>query len=364
MKRLITVGLSGFTTALLVSGNALSGAILPAQIQQAMQETNRDVIVILRDQVDSVPPVRRAMGARAAALSASQSPVMSSLPRVAGRKFRGFSMVNAFATSVNASELKQLAADVRVQAVVPDAVIRPPSHQPSAEASGHSASTAATDNGLCNTLEPELLQATNTAFADPTIPQAQQVRDGNGQLVTGKGVKVAYIADGLDPNNPAFIRPDGSHVFIDYQDFTGDPAGTPTGGGEAFGDAGTIAAQDMPNGKPLLYDISQFVNSVHALPSPCNIRIRGMAPGASLVGLNVFGTINPTTTSNFVQAIEYAVIHDDVDVLNESFGGSPLPDNNNDPIKYIFAARQKMAQHGPAGNRMQRLRQGGHHAGA
>jgi hypothetical protein len=337
MKRAITIGLSGTTFAFLLSSNALPGAELPAQIQQAMQETNRDVIVILRDQLANVPPIRRAMGPRAASLAASQSSVMSSLPRVQGRKFQAFSTINAFATSVSASELAQLSADARVQAVVPDAVIRPPVRkQRSSEAADRtgsaSVSTAATDGGLCNTLEPEALQVTNTAFADPTIPQAQQVRDGNGQFVTGKGVKVAWIADGLDPNIPAFIRPDGSHVFIDYQDFTGDPAGTPTGGEEAFGDAGTIAAQDMPNGKPLFFDISQYVNSVHPLPSPCNIRIRGMAPGASLVGLDVFGTINPTTTSNFVQAIEYAVIHDDVDVTNESFGGNPFPDNTNDPI--------------------------------
>lgn len=337
MKRAITIGLSGTTFAFLLSNNALPGAELPPQIQQAMQETNRDVIVILRDQRADVPPIRRAMGARAAALAASQSSVMSSLPRLQGRKFRAFSTINAFATSVSAAELAQLSADGRVQAVVPDAVIRPPSRKQrlseSVGPAGASAvSTAATDGGLCNTLEPEALQVTNTAFADPTIPQAQRVRDGNGQFVTGKGVKVAWIADGLDPNNPAFIRPDGSHVFIDYQDFSGDPAGTPTGGEEAFGDAGTIAAQDMPNGKPLFYDISQYVNQVYPLPSPCNIRIRGMAPGASLVGLDVFGTATPTTTSNFVQAIEYAVIHDDVDVINESFGGNPFPDNANDPI--------------------------------
>jgi hypothetical protein len=337
MKRAITVGLSGTTIALLLSSNAMPGVELPAQILQAMQGTNRDVIVILRDQVASVPPIRRAMGARSESLAASQSSVMSSLPRLQGRKFHAFSTINAFATSVSASELAQLSADVRVQAVVPDAVIHPPVrtqrlNESAGRAGSSSVSTAATDGGLCNTLEPEALQVTNTAFADTSIPQAQRVRDGNGQFVTGKGVKVAWIADGLDPNNLAFIRPDGSHVFIDYQDFTGDPAGTPTGGEEAFGDAGTIAAQDTPNGKPLFYDISKYVNSAHALPSPCNIQIRGMAPGASLVGLDVFGTINPTTTSNFVQAIEYAVIHDDVDVINESFGGNPFPDNTNDPI--------------------------------
>jgi len=154
-------------------------------------------------------------------------------------------------------------------------------------------------------------------------------------------VKVAYIADGLDPTVAGFIRPDGSNVFIDYQDFTGDPAGTPTGGAEAFGDASSIAAQDMPNGKPLFFDISKFVVPHYPLPSPCNVRIRGMAPGAALVGLNVFSSLGFTTTSTFVQAIEWAVSHDDVDVINESFGGNPFPDTDNDPISLADAAAIK-----------------------
>jgi hypothetical protein len=334
MKGPISLKLCISAIALSLTGSALTEAFTPAQFQQAAQDAQRDVIVILRDQMPNLPPARRAMGTRASALATSQRSVLAQLPNVGNRKVRSFSTINAFAATVSASEAAMLSSHPMVQAVVPDAVIRPPVRsKESPDTSTHGTSSASAGAAaMCNTLEPEALQLTHTAFADPSIPQAQEVRDGHGQPVTGKGVKVAFLADGLDPTIAGFIHQDGSPVFIDYQDFTGDPAGTPTAGGEAFGDASSIAAQDMPNNKPLTFDISKFVNAAHPLPSPCNIRIRGMAPGASLVGLKVFSQINPTTTSNFVQAIEYAVAHDDVDVINESFGGNPFPDNANDPI--------------------------------
>jgi subtilisin family serine protease len=339
MKLSSSVGFLGSTVALLLSGNALPGAV-PAQLQQAMQEGQHDVIVIMRDQLPNLPPQRRAMSGRASAIAMAHDAVLSQMPQLRLRKLHSFSTINAFATSLSDAEAKLLAARPDVQAVVNDRVIQPlPRRESRAEqvpaaaaTSATSTGTSASDGGLCNTLEPEALQLTHAAYADTSIPQAQQVRDGHGQFVTGTGVKVAFLADGLDPTVQGFVRPDGTSVFIDYQDFSGDPAGTPTDGGEAFGDASSIAAQDMPNGKPLIFDISTYVNAAHPLPSPCSIRIRGMAPGAALVGLKVFSQINPTTTSNFVQAIEYAVIHDDVDVINESFGGNPYPDNSNDPI--------------------------------
>jgi hypothetical protein len=334
MKRTITLLFSATATALLLSGTASPGPI-PAQIQQALAESQRNVIVILRDQVENLPPARRAMGARTAALSSSQGSVLAAFPQMRNRKVRSFATINAFALSVSAAEQAQLVAHPMVQAVVPDAVIKPLPRSEKRVGAGTnssvSAASTASNGGLCNTLEPQALQLTNAAFADPSIPQAHEVLDGNGKKVRGKGVKIAWLADGMDPTLPGFIHTDGTPVFFDFQDFSGDPAGTPTGGGEAFGDASSLAAQDTPNGKPLVFDISKFVNEAHPLPSPCNIRIRGMAPDASLAGLVVFGS-TALTTSTFVQAIEYAVTHDDVDVINESFGGAPLPDNANDPI--------------------------------
>ena len=40
--------------------------------------------------------------------------------------------------------------------------------------------------------------------------------------VDGSGVKVGFLGESIDVNNPDFIRPDGSHVITDYQDFTGE----------------------------------------------------------------------------------------------------------------------------------------------
>jgi hypothetical protein len=326
--------------ALCVAGSALPETSATLQGQQLAQH---NVIVILRDQLASVPPMRRAMGARAAAIAEAQVPVLTQLQQSRPHTVHTFGTINAFATSVTPAEEALLSAHPQVLAVVPDRVIhalpRPNVAASNATRVAQSTSgSAAASAGLCNTLEPQALQLTNTAFLDASTPQAQEVLDGNGQKVTGKGVKVAFIADGLDPTVAGFVRPDGSSVFIDYQDFSGDPAGTPTDGGEAFGDASSIAAQDMPNGKLLSFDISQFVNAAHPLPSPCDIHIRGMAPGASLVGLKVFSNLGLTTNSSFVQAIEYAVIHDDVDVINESFGGSPFPDTTIDPTSLANAA--------------------------
>jgi hypothetical protein len=347
MKGWNPIGLGCLVVSAILSGSALSAASTQIRAQQLEESIDTDVIVIFKDQLPNAPAVRGSMGTRRSALAAAQAPMVAALKQAKAARIRSFGLINALATRVSKSKVAELAADPAVQAVVPDRVIRAFRKPTSLAAAGAmeaagstraaaspSASPSAPSlNQICPSdpskplLEPEALQVTHTAFLDPSVPQAQKVLDGNGQPITGQGVKVAFLADGVDPNNPDFIRSDGSHVFVDYQDFSGDPAGTPTEGAEAFGDASSIAAQGRQ-----VYDLSRFVNPAHPLPPGCNVRVLGMAPGASLVGLKVFSSRGLTTESTFVQAIEYAVSTANVDIINESFGGNPFPDNDNDPV--------------------------------
>ena len=207
----------------------------------------------------------------------------------------------------------------------PDTFVRRPNPGLSGGASrlGPRSATPSVPNGgqqICPTdpnkplVEPEAL----------SIIHADQAQS----LATGQGVKVAFVAEGIDTSNPDFIRPDGSHVFVDYQDFSGDGPNAPTSGAEAFGDASSIAAQGT-----VKHDLSRYVNPAHPLPAGCNVVIRGVSPGASLVGIKVFGQAAGAFTSVILQGLDWAVSHDHVDVLNESFGSDPLPDTSQDVIK-------------------------------
>ena len=140
---------------------------------------------------------------------------------------------------------------------------------------------------------------------------------------------VAFIADGVETTNADFQRnpayatagsPAGSPVFTDYKDFSGEGTSVATGGGEAFLDSSSIAAQGNES-----YDISKY--SALPLSQPCYIRIEGVAPGASLVGLDIFGAEDAGFNSSFLQAIDYAVTVDHVNVLNESLGNNYYPDD-------------------------------------
>jgi hypothetical protein len=295
-----------------------------AKVKRDSKATSR-VIVVLTNQHRRLPATKRRVSSRARAEAADQAPLTAQVASSGGRVTRRYKALNAFAATVSTAEKARLAANPAVYKVFADHVVKLPAAQDASPAvKGAAAPNQGPQTQVCPTdpakplLEPEALQTTHAAFNDPSAPSAQQ-------LATGTGVKVAFFADGLDINNPDFIRPDGSHVFIDYKDFSGDGPNAPTGAAEAFGDASSIAAQGRQT-----YDLANFVNPAHPLPPGCNIRVLGMAPGASLIGMKVFGNSSFTFDSQVLQGLDWAVTHDHPDILSESFGENPLPDTAQD----------------------------------
>jgi hypothetical protein len=286
------------------------------------------VIVVLRAQHRGRLATAASVRARASVQAREQRALVARVAASGGAVTRRFTTLNAFAANVSGATRAALASDPSVAAVVPDALVTLPDQDTSKSLAAPSPGNPSTpQKGICPTdpskplLEPEALQTTHTAYMDPTIPQAQS-------LATGRGVKVAFFADGVDINNPDFIRADGSHVFIDYRDFTAEGPNAPSGAAEAFGDASSIAAQGRQ-----VYDLSTFVNPAHPLPPGCNITVRGMAPGASLIGMKVFGDASSAYSSVIIQGMDWAVTHDHADIISESFGGYPIPDTAQDMIR-------------------------------
>ena len=308
---------TAITTAISVVGLSAAGAA-PTASPPAASSAAQKVIVVLRDQLASTPANKHNMSPRRARALTAQDTVLGRLSGAAPTKVKHFSLGNAFSATVTAAQAAALAQDPSVASVIPDRTVEitPPAPSTSSTTKPAAAPAQPAANSpfaICPTdpakplVEPEALQSIRALTTDGS-PNAQQ-------LATGSGVKVAFIADSLDPNNADFIRPNGEHVFVDYQDFSGDGPSAPSDGREAFGDASSIAAQGT-----VTHDLSQFVNQAHPLPPGCNIKVVGVAPGASLVGL-VFAS-----NSSILQAIDYAVSTDHVDVLNESFGLNVYPD--------------------------------------
>jgi subtilisin family serine protease len=295
-----------------------------ADVAQLSANANQRSIIVFKNQLTGLPASGSTAGERVNAANADQKGVMSELGQVHATHVRGFHVVNAIAATISTTMASRLRDNPAVSEVVPDAM-RPFA---SLGSGAGAASQAAMPGNSGQASGTQQICPANPA--DPLIePEARQVMnvDAANQIVNGSGVKVGIIADGIDPNNPDLIRANGQHVIFDYQDFSGFGLGAPTDGREAFLDAGTIASQGNQT-----YDLSGFVNPAHPLPPGCNIKIKGIAPGASLAVLNVAGSNAGFFNSQIIQAIEWAVLHDHVNVLNESIGGNPIPNTENDPV--------------------------------
>jgi hypothetical protein len=300
-------------------------APLSAADAQALSTNVTDkVIVVFKNQLSATPENAADATGRNSTLAGIQQPVVNELSQTKAQNVHALQVINAVSATVSPGEAQRLAADPAVAEVVPDRPIPVAASSSLTTAASLSAASGDASSagprplpGACAPgnqvqLDPQAIEAIHAASQSGQGPDAQALG------YTGAGVKVGFIADGLNINDPDFVRADGHKVFVDYQDFSGTGTKAPTNGAEAFLDASSIAAQGRQT-----YDVSGYGNG---LSRPCSIRILGVAPGASLVGLNVFGSANLAYNSVFLEAINYAVTVDHVNVLNESFGSNPFPD--------------------------------------
>ncbi len=303
----VMASMSLFAVAEIASGSASAESQTPSQ----------HVIVVFKNQDHAQPATPAMVGQRRQTLHSIQAPVLDQLSSSHARSVHAYTTFNAVSATVTPGVVSALKSDPSVATVVPDQIIHLAG--PAAGSAPPGAAGATPLPGACPApgkvqLNPQALQVMSVASDDPRARTARSLG------ATGAGVKVAFIADGLDINNPDFIRANGQHVFVDYKDFSGAGTAAPTGGGEAFEDASSIAAQGRQ-----VYDVSKY--SALPLNRPCNIRVEGVAPGASLVGLDIFGDENEGFNSSLLQAIDYAVSVDHVNVLNESLGINNYPDD-------------------------------------
>jgi subtilisin family serine protease len=329
---------------------ALSGVLLGVLSSRASAQgpaVNQKVIVVFNNQDTAAPATRADISSRRTSFQSTQSPVLAQMSAAGAQDVQTYSVIDAVSATVSSSEVTALQANPAVKEVIPDQLVPISSPSSSALSTATGTTSGATAPGAdvlarrstkaprSHALSPqETAGAGAVCSSSPSAPQlnpqALSLIHANSDQpgaqtaaslgFTGAGVKVAFIADGLNIDNPDFIRANGQHVFVDYKDFTGEGTDTVTGGEEAFGDAGSIAAQGRK-----VYNVAGF--GPHATTTPCYIRIEGVAPGASLVGLDIFGANNAGYSSTILDAINYAVGTDHVNVLNESFGSNNYPDD-------------------------------------
>ncbi|HEY4236933.1 MAG TPA: S8 family serine peptidase [Gaiellaceae bacterium] len=308
-----------------------SSRLTPAQANVLSAHADQRVIVLLRDQHPALAG-RGAQTQRAHAFAADRRPIVAQLRQLDAPRVVAYRTLNAVATTVSAAEAANLRQDPAVLAVDPDAVIKGPStnsdllpqamRTPGLHASSHA---AAGSHAVCGTataplLEPQalhLINADNRTNANSPIKSGPKSAHSLGY--TGAGVKVAVFPDGMDPNLPDFQR-NGHSAVGDYRDFTGEGTGK-TGGGEAFGDVSSLVSQGQTT-----YNLDQEINPDFATTGgTCDVKVLGVAPGADVDVMKVFGAGNVSFTSEILRGVDWAIQNDHADILSMSFGSTPVP---------------------------------------
>jgi hypothetical protein len=302
------------------------------QVRFLSANADQRVIILLRNQHRALTGPGD-LARRAHAFAADRRPIVAQLRQLHVPRLVTYRTVNAVATTVSSAEAANLRHDPAVLAVDPDAVVKGPSTDAGllpgatrAPAPIRSASSAAGHSAVCGTanaplLEPEalhLINADNRTNADSPMTSGPPSAHSLGY--TGAGVSIAVFPDGMDPNLPDFQR-NGVSAVTDYQDFSGEGPNAQTGGGEAFGDVSSLVSQGTQT-----YNLDEEINPDFATTGgTCDVKVLGVAPGADVDVMKVFGSSNVSFTSVILQGVDWAIQHDHADILSISIGFFGVP---------------------------------------
>ena len=281
------------------------------------------VIVFLKNQPAAEGGDRDRSDQRFAVIQAAQAPYLDQLEQLGAADVHKYALVDAIAARVPSSAVATLADNPGVAAVIPDSPIVGPAAAADAPAARRAHRRLPDTCDVHRQGAPGRLLGDPAARAGRAHPHPHRLDHGRrgdravARLHRGGGEgRVPGRRDRPGQRQPAARRQVRDRPL---RGLHGRRTAAPTEGGEAFIDANAIAGQGRQ-----VYNVAGF--GAQTPGTACNIRIQGVAPGASLVALKVFSNNDISTTSAFLQAIDYAVDTEHVNVLNESFGANPFPD--------------------------------------
>ena len=246
-----------------------------AQAQALSANVTDKVIVVFKNQLPATPDSPRNATDRAAAVGQVQAGVVHELAQTGARQVKRFQIINAVSATVSPGEATRLTANPAVREVVPDEVIPVTPSLPvlsRTKASGISPLPGACTTGSQVQLDPQAIEdihaaITNQGKANPPRPSA----------TTAQAWKVAFIADGIDTDNPDFIRANGQHSLHRLPGLQRDRNRAPTG---RRARPSSMRVRSPPKaGRPTTSPTTPSGSTV-----PCNIRILGVAPGRAWSG--------------------------------------------------------------------------------
>ena len=221
---------------------------------------SRHVIVVLKSQSRVSPSAGESRAAQRSAYAANRQAgveVAANARANGASNIHTYGLIAGFSATMSDSAVAALSHNPAVARVYPDLKISMgPSLKRQIATSARSARRAAPDTAISGPtcpadpahplLSPRLSASRTPRSRTPSTAAGAEHRRRHGRQGRLHRRRSRHQQPGLHPRRR-------QHVFIDYQDFSGDGPNAATGGAEAFGDASAIAAQGRQS-----YDLSQL----------------------------------------------------------------------------------------------------------